>query len=136
MKFWHTIEGDEGPEDNLIKGSIIIATPVGATLHIMPVPGTNGGTLLTDAIQVSPASATIYPNYQSPDNPNGRIEHCIIPIEIKCNPSYTVSSYDGQLEGNYIDLHFIVETTDHRYIDLSSESIDYYRFILTKNWKQ
>jgi len=85
---------------------------------------------------VSPASATIYPNYQSPDNPNGRIEHCIIPIEIKCNPSYTGSSYDGQLEGNYIDLHFIVETTDHRYIDLSSESIDYYRFILTKNWKQ
>lgn len=136
VKFWHTIEGDEGPEDNLIKGSIIIATPVGATLHIMPVPGTNGGTLLTDAIQVSPASATIYPNYQSPDNPNGRIEHCIIPIEIKCNPSYTGSSYDGQLEGNYIDLHFIVETTDHRYIDLSSESIDYYRFILTKNWKQ
>ena len=136
VKFWHTIEGDEGPEDNLIKGSIIIATPVGATLHIMPVPGTNGSTLLTDAIQVSPASATIYPNYQSPDNPNGRIEHCIIPIEIKCNPSYTGSSYDGQLEGNYIDLHFIVETTDHRYIDLSSESIDYYRFILTKNWKQ
>lgn len=136
VKFWHTIEGDEGPEDNLIKGSIIIATPVGATLHIMPVPGTNGSMLLTDAIQVSPASATIYPNYQSPDNPNGRIEHCIIPIEIKCNPSYTGSSYDGQLEGNYIDLHFIVETTDHRYIDLSSESIDYYRFILTKNWKQ
>lgn len=136
VKFWHTIEGDEGPEDNLIKGSIIIATPVGATLHIMPVPGTNGSTLLTKAIEVSPASATIYPNYQSPDNPNGRIEHCIIPIEIKCNPSYTGSSYDGQLEGNYIDLHFIVETTDHRYIDLSSESIDYYRFILTKNWKQ
>lgn len=136
VKFWHTIEGDEGPEDNLIKGSIIIATPVGATLHIMPVPGTNGSTLLTGAIQVSPASATIYPNYQSPDNPNGRIEHCIIPIEIKCNPSYTGSSYDGQLEGNYIDLHFIVETTDHRYNDLSSESIDYYRFILTKNWKQ
>ncbi len=136
VKFWHTIEGDEGPKDNLIKGSIIIATPVGATLHIMPVPGTNGSTLLTKAIEVSPASATIYPNYQSPDNPNGRIEHCIIPIEIKCNPSYTGSSYDGQLEGNYIDLHFIVETTDHRYIDLSSESIDYYRFILTKNWKQ
>ena len=136
VKFWHTIEGDEGPKDNLIKGSIIIATPVGATLHIMPVPGTNGSTLLTKAIEVSPASATIYPNYQSPDNPNGRIEHCIIPIEIKCNPSYTGSSYDGQLEGNYIDLHFIVETTDHRYIDLSSESIDYYRFILNKNWKQ
>lgn len=135
VKFWHTIEGDEGPKDNLIKGSIIIATPVGATLHIMPVPGTNGSTLLTKAIEVSPASATIYPNYQNPDNP-GRIEHCIIPIEIKCNPSYTGSSYDGQLEGNYIDLHFIVETTDHRYIDLSSESIDYYRFILTKNWKQ
>ena len=47
VKFWHTIEGDEGPKDNLIEGSIIIATPVGATLHIMPVPGTNGSTLLT-----------------------------------------------------------------------------------------
>ena len=137
VKFWHTIEGDEGPEENLIEGSIIIATPVGATLHIMPVPGTNGSTLLADAIQVSPASATIYPNYQSPDNPDGRIEHCIIPIEIKCKPSYTVDdTYEDQLEGNYVDLHFIVETTDHRYIDLSSESIDYYRFILTKNWKQ
>ncbi len=101
---------------------------------MFPVPGTLGSTLLTDAILVSPAEATIYPNYQSPDNPNGRIEHCRIPIQIKCNRSkgYT----DAQLEGNYIDLHFIVETTDGQFIDLSSESLDLYRFILAENWNQ
>jgi len=138
VKFWHTVEVENVPQANEIEGDIVIATPVGATLHILPVPGTNGSTLLTNALQVSPSSASIYPNYQAPDNPNGKIEHCIIPIRIQCNPAYVDSegTYDDQLEGNYIDLHFIVETTDHRYIDLSSESIDYYRFILTKNWQQ
>lgn len=134
VRFWHTIEVEGEPEENVIEGDIIIATPVGATLHVVPVPGTLGSTLLTDAILVSPAEATIYPNYQSPDNPNGRIEHCRIPIQIKCNRSkgYT----DAQLEGNYIDLHFIVETTDGQFIDLSSESLDLYRFILAENWNQ
>ena len=134
VRFWHTIEVEGEPEENVIDGDIIIATPVGATLHVVPVPGTLGSTLLTDAILVSPAEATIYPNYQSPDNPNGRIEHCLIPIQIKCNRSrgYT----DEQLEGNYIDLHFIVETTDGQFIDLSSESLDLYRFILAENWNQ
>ena len=134
VRFWHTIEVGGEPEENVIEGDIIIATPVGATLHVFPVPGTLGSTLLTDAILVSPAEATIYPNYQSPDNPNGRIEHCRIPIQIKCNRSkgYT----DAQLEGNYIDLHFIVETTDGQFIDLSSESLDLYRFILAENWNQ
>ena len=134
VRFWHTIEVEGEPEENVIDGDIIIATPVGATLHVVPVPGTLGSTLLTDAILVSPAEATIYPNYQSPDNPNGRIEHCLIPIQIKCNRSrgYT----DAQLEGNYIDLHFIVETTDGQFIDLSSESLDLYRFILAENWNQ
>lgn len=136
VKFWHTVEVENVPQANEIEGDIVIATPVGATLHILPVPGTNGSTLLTDALQVSPSSALIYPNYQAPDNPNGKIEHCVIPIRIRCNPAYMDEAYDDQLEGNYIDLHFIVETTDHRYIDLSSESIDYYRFILTKNWNQ
>lgn len=134
VRFWHTIEVEGESEENVIEGDILIATPVGATLHVVPVPGTLGSTLLTDAILVSPAEATIYPNYQSPDNPNGRIEHCRIPIQIKCNRSkgYT----DAQLEGNYIDLHFIVETTDGQFIDLSSESLDLYRFILAENWNQ
>lgn len=134
VRFWHTIEVEGDSEENVIEGDILIATPVGATLHVVPVPGTLGSTLLTDAILVSPAEATIYPNYQSPDNPNGRIEHCRIPIQIKCNRSkgYT----DAQLEGNYIDLHFIVETTDGQFIDLSSESLDLYRFILAENWNQ
>lgn len=136
VKFWHTIEVEGEPQENKIDGEIIIATPVGATLHVMPVPGTSGTTLMTDAIQVTPASAIIYPNYQAPDNPYGLIEHCIIPIQIKCNPAYADAAYDQQLEGNYVDLHFVVETTDHRYINLSSESIDYYRFILNKNWDQ
>ena len=129
VRFWHTVQVDELSQENVINGEIIIATPVGATLHVMPVPGAD---CITDAILVTPAEATIYPNYQNPEN--GRIEDCRIPIEIKCNRAkgYT----DAQLEGNYIDLHFVVETTDHRYIDLGSESIDYYRFILTQNWNQ
>ena len=132
VTFWPVVEGLEG--ENVLEGDIIIATPVGGTLHVIPVPGTNGSYLIPDAISVTPATATIYPNYQSPDNPNGRIEHCRIPIRIRCNTSggYTPE----QLEGNHIDLHFSVETTDGRFIDLGSESIDYYRFILSSAWNE
>ena len=134
VTFWHTVQVDGQPQENVIVGDIIIATPVGATLHVIPVPGTNGSHLISDAITVTPATATIYPNYQSPDNPNGRIEHCRIPVRIQCN---TDGGYSAQqLEGNYIDLHFSVETTDGRFIDLGSESIDYYRFILSSAWNQ
>ena len=134
VTFWHTVELDDHVQENVLEGDIIIATPVGGTLHVIPVPGTNGSHLLSDAITVSPAEATIYPNYQSPDNPNGRIEHCRIPIYIRCN---TNAGYpDEQLEGNYIDLHFSVETLDGRFVDLGSESIDYYRFILSSSWNQ
>lgn len=132
VKFWHTIKVDGVDQENYVDGEIIIATPVGATLHMLPVPGrTNDRTPLTDAIIVSPTSAVIYPN---DTDAYGHIENCKIPIQIKCNTSkgYT----DEQLEGNYIDLHFVVETTDGRFIDLGSESIDYYRFILTENWNQ
>lgn len=134
VSFWHTVEVDGQPTENVLEGDIIIATPVGGTLHVIPVPGTNGNHLVPDAITVTPSEATIYPNYQSPDNPNGRIEHCRIPIRIRCN---TAGGYtDEQLEGNYMDLHFSVETTDGRFIDLGSESIDYYRFILSSTWNQ
>jgi len=133
VNFWHTIDTEDGPKENIVEGEIIIATPVLSTLHILPVPGRlDGKEVLTDAISVSPLEATIYPNYQSPDNPDGRIEHCRIPIKIQRNKPKGYS--DALLEGNYIDLHFMVETTDGRFINLSSESIDLYRFILTEEW--
>ena len=125
VRFWHTVAGVEG--DNVVKGDIIISTPVGATLHIIPVP--QPGTQTPDAILVSPSSATIYPNYTNMEN--GKMEDCIIGIEIRANKNYT----DAQLEGQYIDLHFSVETQDGRFIDLGSESIDYYRFILDPDWE-
>ena len=123
--FWHTVEVDEVKVDNVVKGNIIISSPVGATLHVVPVPGPD---TITDAILVSPSSKLIYPNYL--DMASGRIEDCIIEVEVRANKKYT----DQQLEGQYIDLHFSVETQDGRYIDLGSESIDYYRFILDSNW--
>lgn len=130
ISFWHTVTVDDAQIENSIVGDIIIATPVGGTLHVIPVPGRDGGSAITDAITVSPADATIYPNYAGD---NGRIEDCRIPIVISCNhASYT----DQQLEGNYVDLHFSVETQDGRFIDLGSESIDNYRFILKQDWNQ
>lgn len=126
VRFWHTVEVDEVEVDNVVKGNIIISSPVGATLHVVPVPGPD---TITAAILVSPSSAVIYPNYL--DMASGRIEDCIIEVEVRAN---TEKYTDQQLEGQYIDLHFSVETQDGRYIDLGSESIDYYRFILDSNW--
>ena len=127
IRFWHTVEGVEG--ENVVKGDIIISTPVGATLHVLPIPPQGG---ITDAILVDtdPSPAIIYPNYAHMEN--GRIEDCIIGITIRANKD----KYSAQqLEGQYIDLHFSVETQDGQFIDLGSESIDYYRFILDSNWK-
>ena len=126
IRFWHTVEGVEG--ENVVKGDIIISTPVGATLHVLPIPPQGG---ITDAILVDtdPSPAIIYPNYAHMEN--GRIEDCIIGITIRANKD----KYSAQqLEGQYIDLHFSVETQDGQFIDLGSESIDYYRFILDSNW--
>ena len=132
ITFWHHIEIEESVQENILLGDIIISSPVGGKLHCIPVPGNNTGSVLSDAFIVSPSEATIYPNYL--DMESGRIEDCRIPIQIKCNldAGYT----DEQLEGNYIDLHFSVETPDGRFVDLGSESIDYYRFILKKDWEQ
>lgn len=125
--FWHTL--DEQP--NVLKGDIIIATPVGQKLHIIPIPGAlEGCTPISDAFTVSPMVQIIYPNYLNPEN--GRTEDCRLEFEISCNPG---THTDEELEGNYIDLHFCVEIGDGlRWIDLDSESIDYYRIILRKNW--
>ena len=138
VSFWHTVQLDDATVENAVRGDIIIATPVGGTLHVIPVPGRDGESAITDAIKVSPESATIYPNIA---NDGGRIEDCRIPITISCNTGKGYSDEeladtDQQLEGNYIDLHFCVETPDGRFIDLGSESIDYYRFILKQNWNQ
>ena len=132
VSFWHTVQLEDATvENNAVVGDIIISTPVGGTLLVIPVPGRDGKSAITDAIKVSPESATIYPNIA---NDNGRIEDCRIPITISCNTGKGYS--DEELEGNYIDLHFCVKTQDGKFIDLGSESIDYYRFILKKNWNQ
>lgn len=135
VSFWHHVQLEESIQENVLHGDIIISTPVGGRLHCIPVPGKDDGTALTDAFIVTPkptdSEAVIYPNYMNMES--GRIEDCRIPIQIKCN---TAAGTDDELEGNYIDLHFSVETPDGRFVDLGSESIDYYRFILKKRWDQ
>ena len=140
VTFWHTItieEADEEPVErpNTLHGDIIIATPVLGTLYIVPIAKTlhDTDTPVHDAIKVEPASAIIYPNHQSLTE-QGVIEDCLIPITISCYHPDDENHRDDALEGNCIDLHFYVTTTDGREIDLGSESIDYYRFILSKNW--
>ena len=134
VSFWHHVQIDESKQENILLGDIIISSPVGGKLYCIPRPGNDNdsGSVLSDAIIVSPTEATIYPNYLNMEN--GRIEDCRIPIQIKCN---LAKGYpDHQLEGNYIDLHFCVETPDHQFVDLGSESIDHYRFILKQHWNQ
>lgn len=127
--FWHTLSG----QPNIIKGDILIATPVGQKIHVVPVAGALPGHTKVDGIfTVTPMSHVIYPSYQHPED--GRIEDCKIEFEISCNPG---THTDAELEGNYIDLHFCVEIGDNeRWIDLDTESIDYYRIILKQNWNE
>ena len=159
IQFWHTISviDEENSTvghvvyknvDNELKGDIIIATPIGATLHAVAVAGAEGNKpVLTDAIsvlavtpvdQAHPSSSIIYPNWVDPatENENGKIEDCKLEFIIKPNKTaYT----DEQLKGQFIDLHLYVEKTEggvSKYIDLGSESRDYYRFILTEQWNQ
>ena len=130
IRFWHTVRIEDADVANAVEGEIIIATPVGGTLHVIPVP--QPGTETPNVILVDPAEALIYPNYLN--MASGRIEDCKIRVTVRCNTdSYTPEQLQ-QLAGQYIDLHFSVETQDHRFIDLGSESIDYYRFILDPNW--
>lgn len=123
--FWHTFNN----EPNIIKGDIIIDSPVGQKIHLVAVPGVmDGHTKIDNIFTVSPESYVIYPNPT-----NGYSEDCLLEFEISCNPgSYTAA----QLQGNYIDIHFCVEIGDNeRWIDLDSESIDYYRIILKEDWE-
>ena len=134
VSFWHTIDLGEGPVLNVLEGDIVIATPVGAKFHVIPVPGSLGE-LVENAFTVTPSEPVIiYPNYLNPGT--GRIEDCRIPITIACNRDNLTSDQLAKLEGNYIDLHYCVEIgVGQRFIDLGSESIDDYRFILTENWE-
>lgn len=129
ISFWHTLNS----QPNIIKGDILIATPVGQKLHVVPVAGALPGYTKVDGIfTVTPMEQVIYPNYQHPED--GRIEDCKIEFTISCNPG---THTDAELEGNYIDLHFCVEIgNNERWIDLDTESIDYYRIILKKNWNE
>ena len=130
IRFWHTVRIEDADVANAVEGEIIIATPVGGTLHVIPVP--QPGTATPDVILVSPSTATIYPNYQNMES--GRIEDCQIRVTVRCNTDRYTPEQLEQLAGQYIDLHFSVETQDHSFIDLGSESIDYYRFILDPDW--
>lgn len=130
IRFWHTVRIEDADVANAVEGEIIIATPVGGTLHVIPVP--QPGTETPNVILVDPAEALIYPNYLN--MASGRIEDCKIRVTVRCNTdSYTPEQLQ-QLAGQYIDLHFSVETPGHRFVDLGSESIDYYRFILDPDW--
>ena len=121
--FWHTLND----QPNVIKGDIIIATPVGQKIHVVPVPGApEGRTPIADLFTVTPLVATIYQNGTTTEN-------CKIDYEITCNPG---THTEEELEGNYLDLHFCIEIGNgERWIDLDSESIDFYRIILKKDWQ-
>lgn len=125
--FWHTLDN----EPNIVTGDIIIDSPVGQTLHIVPVAGARDGCTKIDGIfTITPMEAVIYPNYQNPED--GRTEDCKIEFKISCNPGNHTAA---ELQGNYIDIHFCVEIGDNeRWIDLDSESLDHYRVFLKEDW--
>lgn len=135
--FWHTL----GNQPNVIKGDIIIDAPVGQTLHIVPVAGVREGyTKVNNIFSVrrrgteSSLTATIYPNYLHPED--AKAEDCKIEFEISCNLDGLSEEDLAKLEGNYIDIHFCVEIGDNeKWIDLDSESRDFYRIYLKRNWE-
>lgn len=134
--FWPTL--DDG-QPNVIKGDIIIDAPVGQTLHIVPVAGVRDGyTKVNNIFSVrrrgteSSLTATIYPHPE-----DGRTEDCKIEFEISCNLDGLSEEDLANLEGNYIDIHFCVEINEGentRWVDLDSESRDFYRIYLKQDW--
>ena len=139
--YWHTVtvkddSNNDIEQENILAGDIIISTPVGAKLHIIPVPGTTGTgvTPYTGIFEVDHDWQTIYPNLVSNA---GKMEDCKLTFRINVAEAYRASTYDDSLGGNCIDLYFAVEIGDElRWIDLGSESIDHYRIILKKDWAQ
>ncbi len=152
VTFWHTVRIDEMDiKNNTLKGTIIISTPVNGRLFAAPVAKTLSDSFISDAIIIDSDPKTVQdavggiPIYHNHVTEQGVIEDCIVSITIRCNPKYydpddpnyiELEDPDAALEGNYIDLHFYVKTPGGREIDLGSESIDYYRFILSKDWNK
>lgn len=126
-------------QPNVVKGDILIDAPVGQTIYIVPVAGVKEGyTKKENIFTVTPLEHIIlYPNHEHPEN--SRSEDSKIEYEISCNTEGLTDEQIDELEGNYIDLHFCVrvgEGENARWIDLDSESIDYYRIYLKKNWTE
>ena len=136
IHFWPVLEDNTA---NSIKGSILIDSPVGQKICIEPIAGAEEGydpvENIFSIVSITPREHTIlYPNHEHPEN--SRSEDCEVEYTISCNipDGFNVNA----LEGNYIDLHFgvrIGEGENARWIDLDSESIDYYRICFHVNWK-
>ena len=140
IHFWPVLND----EANSIKGDILIDSPVGQTICIIPVAGAEDGYDPVDDIysivSITPREHVIYKDSEHFED--GRSEDCVVEYTISCNTEgLTPEARDAlvsQLEGNYIDLHFCVrigEGDDARWIDLDSESIDYYRIYFHENWE-
>ena len=128
--------------ENKLHGDIIIDSPINGKLYVAPVAKTlkETDTFVSDAFKIESVPSQEpdggIPIYRNHLNAQGVIEDCLISITISCYHPDDGNHTDEALEGNYIDLHFYVKTPGGREIDLGSESIDYYRFILSKDWNK
>lgn len=142
VTFWHTVRIDEADVENKLHGDIIIDSPINGKLYVAPVAKTlkETDTFVSDAFKIESVPSQEpdggIPIYRNHLNAQGVIEDCLISITISCYHPDDGNHTDEALEGNYIDLHFYVKTPGGREIDLGSESIDYYRFILSKDWNK
>ncbi len=142
VTFWHTVRIDDADVENALHGDIIIDSPINGKLYVAPVAKTlkETDTFVPDAFKIesNPPQEPDggIPIYRNHLNNQGVIEDCLISITISCYHPDDGNHTDEALEGNCIDLHFYVKTPDGREIDLGSESIDYYRFILSKDWNK
>ena len=142
VTFWHTVRIDEADVENKLHGDIIIDSPINGKLYVAPVAKTlkETDTFVSDAFKIESVPSQELdggiPIYRNHLNAQGVIEDCLISITISCYHPDDGNHTDEALEGNYIDLHFYVKTPGGREIDLGSESIDYYRFILSKDWNK
>lgn len=134
IHFWPILND----QPNVVKGDILIDAPVGQTICVVPVAGAEEGYTpvenIFSIVSITPREHIILsPYHEQPEN--SRSEDSVVEYTISCNipDGYNVDA----LEGNYIDLHFCVKIVDGdkvRWIDLDSESIDYYRIYFHKNW--
>ena len=129
IKFWHTLNSQE----NIIKGDILVATPVGQKLHVVPVAGALDGCTKVDGIfSITPMEATIYPNYQHPED--GRIEDIIFgPFFIcDCSTENFGSLSEEQLKRYSEQFQY----PEHFFRDVHSNEIKAVRYDPTKGRDQ